>query len=200
MKENLLRRIVQRLDPRQPETKNWLVVFYLVFVAYVLYDGAVLLLSPDSGRIRTFVCKPDAAQHNICTVTIYGFRQIYRRSFPAEDFVSAHRIMACGGSAVWGINIDTKHGPIEFIPAIESDAYINPLAKAINDQFIDGQPTPTLSVTYNGLSPLLYWRGVPLILGIGVFRIDRAQGEIARVEQPFDQRLADGGDWFSGGR
>ena len=171
MEENLLRRIVQRLDPRQPETKNWLVVFYLVFASYLLYDGAVFLLSPDSGRIRTFVCAPDATQQNICTVTIYGFRQIYRRSFPAEEFIGAHVTMAC--CTVHGITFSTRQGKIEFIPTIESGSYIYPIAKEINDQFIDGRPTPTLSVTYNGLSPLLYWRGVPLILGLGILLLGR---------------------------
>jgi hypothetical protein len=166
MPTNLVKRIASRIDPRQLSTKTRLLVIFLVFASCLIINGAIFLHSPWSGRLRTFVCKPDAAQHNICTVTIYGFRQIYRRSFPAEDFVSAHITMACGGSAVWGIDIRTKHELIEFIPAIEDSRYIHPLAKAINDQFIDGQPTPTLSYTYNGISFLLYLGGILLILGV----------------------------------
>jgi hypothetical protein len=166
MEENFIKRILQRIDPRQPETKTWLLVIYLVFASYLIYDGVVYMLSPESGRITTFVCKPDAAQHNICAVTIYGFREIYRRSFPAEEFVSAQVTMVC--CPEYGITFSTKQGHIEFIPPIKSARYIHTLAKEINDQFIDGQPTPTLSITYNGLSFTLYLRGILLILGLGI--------------------------------
>jgi hypothetical protein len=154
---------------RLPANKRWLVVAYVIFAAYLIYDGFIFLLNPYSGRLSTFVCAPDSGEKMVCTVTIYGLRGISRRSFPAEDFVSASEIIEGNGSssnATHGIIILTKQGPIDFIPEVETGRYIQELREKINSQFIDGEPIPPISITHFRPHPSFYQRALSLAVGL----------------------------------
>jgi hypothetical protein len=153
---------------RIPAHKCWLIAAYVIFAAYLIHDGFIFLLNPYSGRLSTFVCAPDSGGKMVCTVTIYGLRGISRRSFPAEDFISARDIIEWNGSssdATHGITISTKQGLIDFIPAIEDGRYIHGLREQINGQFIDGEPIPSISIVHFRPDPSFSVRAYELAVG-----------------------------------
>lgn len=158
-----------RVGIRLPAHKQWLVAAFVIFAAYLIYDGFIFLLNPYSGRLSTFVCELDSRGKTICTVTIYGLREISRHSFPAEDFINARDIIEWNGSssnATHGITISTKQGQIDFIPAIEDGRYIHGLQQQINDLFIDGEQTQSISIVHFRPHPSFYQRALMLAVGL----------------------------------
>jgi hypothetical protein len=101
-------------------------------------------------------------------VTIYGFRQVYRRSFPAGAFDEAlviHNYTGDSADTTYGITLLTESGKIAFIHPYQSHTVIQQKADQINALFLDAVPAPDISLTFIGFSWSLYFRLLLLVAG-----------------------------------
>jgi len=157
------------MQPTAQKTTNWLLVGCLLFAAYLVYDGFAFLLTPSSGRISTFACKTDARERTLCTVTIYGLRDTYRRTFTAHEFVQAIVLVhytGASGDETYGITILTQDEKINYIYAINPPGNLEQKARRINALFAAGEPVPDTLIVNNGFNPSLYRRGILIVLGL----------------------------------
>ena len=157
------------MGPTAQKTTNWLLVGCMLFAAYLVYDGFAFLLNPYSGRISTFACKTDARERTLCTVTIYGLRDTYRRTFTAHEFVQAVFFLNLYGSSsdtTYGITILTQDEKINYIYAINPPGNLEQKADQINALFETGEPVPDTLIVNNGFDPSLYRRGVLIVLSM----------------------------------
>ena len=164
MTENL-----QQVQTMRRKPLSWLWKVYLLFAAFLILDGCFYLLSPYSGRVSRLVCKPIAADQSRCTVTIYGFRQVYRRSFPADAFDEAlviHNYTGDSADTTYGITLLTETGKIGFIHPYQNHSVIQQTADQINALFLDGVPAPDISITFIGFNWGLYLRLLLLAFGL----------------------------------
>lgn len=150
--------------------KNWVFSAFLVFTAYILLDGAAYVFNPYFGRVSTLSCRFDTQGRSLCTVTIYGFREIYRRSFEAEDFYTAARVdYSHGTSDTWtcGITlVTTAAGKIGFVHPYQPCGKIESAIDRVNRLFESGGPAPVGSVLYIGFNSSLYRRLLLLLVGL----------------------------------
>ena len=165
--------IVQRLRARLQKPVNWLWVAYAIFAGYLILDGLAYLASPYSGRISRLACEPDSTHSSVCTVTIYGIRQVYRRSFPADQFVEALVIQNYTGDSA-----DTTYGITLLLNTAEKINFIHPYqnweviqrkAQQVNDLFVDLRPVISASITFMGVKSSNLVR--PLLILLGLFYV-----------------------------
>ena len=165
--------IVQRVRARLQKPVNWLWVAYAIFAGYLILDGLAYLASPYSGRISRLACEPDSTHSSVCTVTIYGIRQIYRRSFPADQFVEALVIQNYTGDSA-----DTTYGITLLLNTAEKINFIHPYqnweviqrkAQQVNDLFVDLLPVVSASITFMGVKSSNLVR--PLLILLGLFYV-----------------------------
>jgi hypothetical protein len=162
-------KISQLFRPLIQRTRNWLFVASLIIIAYLLMDGFAYLLNPYSGRISTFSCRTDSHDQTFCTVTIYGIREIYRRTFPAEDFYQAVVITHSTGNtgqATYGILIATTQEKIDYIPAYQTEDTLENKARRINDLFVEGEKVPPTLKIHIGFNSSIYRRAILLVFAL----------------------------------
>ncbi len=162
-------RFVQRLRSLRLEPGNRLWAAYFVFASFLILDGFFYLLSPYSGRISTLVCRPSRAENARCTVTIYGLRETYRRSFTAEQFIEAlviHNYTGDSLKTTYGITLLTATEKINFVHPYQAMSVAERKAQQINDAFVDAPPASPAFIIFLGFNRSLYVRGLLLILGL----------------------------------
>lgn len=149
--------------------KNWVFTAFLVFAAYILLDGAAYVFNPYFGRVSTLSCRLGGQGRSLCTVTIYGFREIYRRSFEAEDFYTAAQVdHSHGTSDTWtcGITLVTTAGKIGFVHPYQPCGKIEFAVDRVNRLLKFDGPSPMGSVLYIGFNSSLYRRMFFLLVGL----------------------------------
>jgi hypothetical protein len=149
--------------------KSWVFVAYLIFAAYILLDGMTYVFNPYFGRVSAINCKLGTQGRSLCTVTIYGFRETFRRSFEAEDFYTAARIdHSHGTSDTWtcGITLVTTAGKINFVHPYQPCGKIEPVIGRIHRLFGSGESSPVGSVLFIGFNSSLYRRVFLLLAGL----------------------------------
>jgi hypothetical protein len=163
---------VKQFFPRLKTVRyNWLFTASLIIIVYLVIDGFTFLLNPYSGRISTFACKTDAETGTLCTVTIYGLREIYRKSFTPDEFFRAVVIKNYPGDSwdtTYGLTIQTKTENINYLYHIHPPAKPARVAHQINDLFVDGHVVPDTFIITNGLDASIYRRGFLILLVIGL--------------------------------
>lgn len=171
--------IMQRVRARLQKPVNWLWVAYAIFAGYLILDGLAFLASPYSGRVSRLACEPDSTGQTVCTVTIYGIRQIYRRSFFANDFIEAREIKNYTGTSegmTCGITILTETEKFNFIHPYQSCAVIHPMAQRVNASFPYGIWTPGFHILHVGFHSTIYLRLVLLLMGLGYVLLRSKKG------------------------
>ncbi len=165
--------IMQRVRDRMQKPVNWLWVAYAIFAGYLILDGLAYLASPYSGRISRLACEPDPTGETVCTVTIYGIRQVYRRSFPADQFVEAlviHNYTGDSADTTYGITLLLNTAEkINFIHPYQNWDVIQLKAQQVNDLFVDNVPVFTASITFMGVKSSNLLR--PLLILLGLFYV-----------------------------
>ena len=157
------------MRPTAQKTTNWLLVGCMLFAAYLVCDGFAFLLNPYSGRISTFACKTDARERTLCTVTIYGLRETYRRTFTAHEFVQAvffKPYPSISSDMTYGITIRTQDEIINYIYAINPPGNLEQMANQINVLFVADEPVPDTLIVNNGFNAGLYGRGFLIVLSL----------------------------------
>jgi hypothetical protein len=183
--------MLQRNRLLKPITQYWLFSASLLIAAYMLVDGFAFLLNPYSGRVSTFACKTNSQDRTLCTVTIYGLRDVYRRSFTAEEFYQAVVIAQYTGDSwdtTYGISILTTDESINYIYRIYPGGNLESKARRTNDLFVDGEPVPQTLIVNFGLDPSFYRRIFLVILAFGLAWNSRRTG---RYWLEFDQYYLD---------
>jgi hypothetical protein len=150
----------------------WPVAAYLILAAYGIIDAAVYLQSPFSGRISLLICAPKSQGQAVCTVTIFGFREIYQRSFRSDEFIEAVYYNTVNRATMSdeiydGITIVTKSGKINFVFPFQRTYEFEDVARDINRGF-RGSGYPALPIIFIGFHPSLYKRAILLIAGLGI--------------------------------
>ena len=180
--------IVQRVRARLQKPVNWLWVAYAIFAGYLILDGLAYLASPYSGRISRLDCKPDPTGETVCTVTIYGIRQVYRRSFLANQFVEAlviHNYTGDSADTTYGITLLLNTAEkINFIHPYQNWEVIQRKAQQVNDLFVDLMPVISASITFMGVKSSNLVR--PLLILLGLFYVLRR----SRRGKPWPQHTA----------
>lgn len=158
--------LVQQITSRTKKTKTLLLAVFLIFTAYLIYDSFIYFLNPYSGRISTLECKENFQEQSICTVTIYGVRDTYRREFQAEDFQKAIRISNVHGTSdTWacGVSIVTSKEQINFVHQNQKCHIADEVAGQINKLFISGGYAPSARNIQIGFNSSFYRRGILLV-------------------------------------
>jgi hypothetical protein len=150
--------------------KSWVFVAYLIMAAYLIVDGAAYLTTPYSGRISTFTCSENEQGASECKITIFGFTEIYQRSFLIKDVREVINHYGYPGasseSRVCGITIKTYSGKINFIYRYHNCRKVTETADKINEIIASSNCSPTKRIVYNGLNPSLYRRAFLLVVGL----------------------------------
>ena len=177
--------------PSNSLIKSWLLTINLFFILYSIVNLFLYLLGPGYGRLSTLVCSPDAQGRSLCTVTITGFREIYREYFWADDFLNTYyyrndnfsleqaarrgvpayftwgedmRGIASSSDAVCSLSILTKSRVVDFIPPYQSCDKIYNANDQIAAAFVGDQPV--IRIRLNGYSPNILWRIVLLAIAV----------------------------------
>jgi len=172
--------------------KDWLFTLNLFFIIYSLVMLATFLLGPQSGRLSTLVCKPDASGKSVCTIKIYGVHKIFRLDFYADDYMDT--VLSSNdsrGDYLWPYRKDLSL-PWDNVPEQStSDEYVCAVSIKIQSQLVDFVPPyqtgsfctrvvsqveaafdsdrSAINLRINGYNPQLYWRIVLLVIASLLF-------------------------------
>jgi hypothetical protein len=155
----------------KPIRNHTLMAACLIIAAYMILDGLTFMLNPFSGRISTFACKTADQTGTLCTVTIYGLREIYRKSFTPDEFFRAIVIRTepgVSGKESYGVTIQTLNETINYIYHINPPAGMQQKASQINSLFADGAPVPDTLMVHLGLDSSIYRRIFFILLTLGM--------------------------------
>jgi hypothetical protein len=152
-----------------PKIKTWLFVAYIIMAAYLILDGAVYMITPYSGRISTLICRENEQGASECKITIYGFKEIYQRSFLIRNVRYVEKIDDWHGMSerhVCGIVIKTFSDDFRFVDSYQGCGKITKTVEKINDLFDLGDYSPAKRIIYIGFNSSLYRRVFLLVLGL----------------------------------
>ncbi len=189
-------------SPQFSLVRRWLFTFNLLFIIYMAVLLGEYLLSPDSGRLSTLVCKLGSHGKSVCTVKIFGIRKIYRQDFYADDYVetltsynypSEYRTPPYLSELAlpWGdihqydtsdflvcaVAIRTGPQVIDFIPPYQSYSFCQTAVELIKSAFNGDRSNIELS--FNGYNPHIY-RLVWLIIAAGLVLLGQSVFYIIR--------------------
>lgn len=164
-------RMFERFSRRRRLRVNWLVTACIIIASYMILDGFTFMLNHYSGRISTFACNTNSRTGTLCTVTIYGLRDEYRKYFTPEDFYQAVVISNYPGDSwdtTYGLTIQTKYESINYIFPIHPPDRLEQKASQINNLFVNGEPVPNTLIVNFGLDSSIYRRIFIVLLIFGL--------------------------------
>ena len=164
-------KILKRIRLKKPARYHWLITVCLIVAGYMIIDGFTFMLNPYSGRISTFACKTTSPTGTLCTVTIYGLREVYRRSFTPAEFFRAVVLWNYPGDSydiTYGLTILTIDGEVSYIPRIHPPGRLEQKARQINDLFVEGEPVSDTLIVNLALDLSQFRRLFIILLALGL--------------------------------
>lgn len=177
--------------------KDWLFTINLFFILYSLVILATFLLGPQSGRLSTLVCKPDASGKSICTVKIYGVHKMYRKDFYADDYMYTlssnnyllnehNKASFVDLSLPWSdafkpssseefgcaVSIRIQSQLVDFVPPYQRGSVCTRAATQVEAAFAGDRSA--INVRINGYNPQIYWCIALLVIASLLFLLQCA--------------------------
>jgi hypothetical protein len=166
---------IQRLLRYVKTELSGLFIAYLIFAGYIIFDAFTIALNPESGRVSSFNCAGDSRGNTICTITIYGIREIVQQDF-LVDKSSSTNVFSVGyhtDGQTCGIQIRTgNYQKINFVYPNQDcgDQNLAQTAGRINRVLLEIPHPPSMVIFYNGynrgLLGFLFRRIILLVVGL----------------------------------
>lgn len=160
---------IKQFTAKIPKDKQWILLAYMIFAAYLIFDGAVYFLSPYSGRISRLDCSQPARQTYQCTVKIYGLGDIHQQTFLLQDYWTTHYIRNSLGSSdttTCGVSILTKTEQINFIHPYQDCTQVQQVSDQLDLMLAGSSASPLAPITYIGIHASFYRRIILLMAGL----------------------------------
>jgi hypothetical protein len=181
-----IKKFSQMFRPLAPKLKSWVFVTYVIMVAYLIVDGPAFMYDPYSGRLSTLVCRENKQGASECKITIYGFTEIYQRSFLVKNVRAVFRIhhfpLATSDSLVCGITIITYSEKINFVHPYQKCDKIDKTVAKINYIFTLGEYSPAKRITYVGFNSSIYQRALLLVVGFLIALLGRSSWSLVPMQ------------------